>query len=53
LNGNAKNIVCSLYKIATFVRQRKLEDKTTADISQITEFGFAIWDFILLIYKSD
>ena len=42
LNGNAKNIVCSLYRIATFVRQRKLEDKTTADISQITEFGFAI-----------
>ena len=52
LDGDAKNIACSLYRMAAFVRQRKLEDKTTADIPQITEFGFAAWDFILSIYES-
>jgi len=38
--------------MATFVRQIKLEDKSAIDISQITEFGFATWDFISSISKS-
>jgi len=41
LKSNAKNIAFSLYRMATFVRQIKLEDKSAIDISQITEFGFA------------
>jgi len=41
LKGNAKNITCLLYRMAAFIRQRKLEDKITKDIPQIVEFGFA------------
>jgi len=52
LENNTKNIVCLLYRIATFIRQRKLKDKTTKDIPQIVEFGFTAWDFISSIYKS-
>ena len=32
LEGNAKNITCSLYRMAAFIRQQKLEDKTAKDI---------------------
>ena len=52
LEGNAKNIMCLLHRIAAFVRQHKLEDKTAKDISQILEFGFVAWNFLLAIYKS-
>jgi len=52
LDSDAKNIACLLYRMATIIRQRKLEDKTTTDIPQIAEFGFSAWDFILSIYKS-
>ena len=52
LEGNAKNIVCSLYKMAVFIRQCKLENKAVEDIPQIVEFGFVAWDFISSIYKS-
>ena len=52
MDSDVQNIVYSLYKIAVFIRQRKLEDKTTTNISQITEFGFAIWNFISSIYES-
>jgi len=30
--GDAKNIACPLYRIAAFIRQRRLEDKTAEDI---------------------
>ena len=40
-----------LHSIAAFVRQWKLEDKTVDDFPQITEFGFATWDFLLVIYE--
>lgn len=53
LEDDAKNITFLLYKIATFIRQKKLENKTTKDISQTEKFGFIIWDFILSIYKSN
>ena len=52
LEGDAKNIACSLYRMAVFIRQRKLKDKTTKDISQIVEFRFTAWNFILSIYES-
>jgi len=38
--------------MATFIRQRKLEDKTASGIPQIGEFSFAAWNFILSIYES-
>ena len=40
LEGNTKNIMYSLHRIIVFVRQCKLEDKTTEDILQISEFSF-------------
>jgi len=52
LEGNAKNITCSLYKLASFIRQRKLEDNTTEAIPQISKFGFVIWTFLSTIYKA-
>jgi len=52
LEGDTRNIMCSLHRIAAFVRQQKLEDKTTEDISQISEFGYAAWDFLSSIYES-
>ena len=38
--------------MTAFVRQWKLEDKTVENISQISEFGFVAWDFLLAIYES-
>ena len=53
IESDAKNIVCSLYQIVVFIRQRKLKDKIANNILQITEFDFATWNFILSIYKSE
>ena len=39
--------------MATLIRQRKLKDNTTEDISHIVKFKFTTWDFILSIYKSE
>ena len=39
LEDDAKNIVCLLYRIAAFIRQYKLKDKTT---KEIMEFGFVV-----------
>ena len=52
LEDDAKNIMCSLLRIVVFIMQHKLEDKTTENISQIFEFGFVAWDFLLAIYES-
>jgi len=52
LEGNAKNITCSLLRMVAFIRQCKLEDKTAEDIPQISEFGYMAWDFLLAIYES-
>ena len=52
LEDDAKNIMCLLLRIVAFIRQHKLENKTTENISQISEFGFVTWDFLLAIYKS-
>ena len=38
--------------MVTFMRQRKLEDKTAADIPQIVEFSFTAWNSISVIYRS-
>jgi len=52
LDSNAQNITCSLLRIAAFIRQHKLENKTAKDISQIGKFDFIAWNFLLAIYKS-
>jgi len=52
LDGDAKNIACSLQRIATFIKQRPLGNKDGQDISQISRFSFAAWDLISSIYNS-
>jgi len=49
LEGDAKNITCSLYRLTSFIRQIKLEDKTAEAIPQISKFGFVIWTFLSTI----
>jgi len=41
-----------LLRIAVFIKQYKLKDKSKKYISQITEFGYAICLFLLAIYES-
>ena len=41
LDGDAKNIACSLQRIATFIKQKPLGDKDSQDIPQISRFDFA------------
>ena len=52
LDSDAKNIACSLQRIATFIKQRPLGDKDGQDIPQISGFSFAAWDLISSIYNS-
>jgi len=51
LEGNAKNIACSLQRIATFIKQRPLGDRDGQDFPQISDFGMAAWDLISAIYN--
>jgi len=52
LEGDAKNIACSLQRIATFIKQRPLGDSDGRDFPQISDFGMAAWDLISAIYNS-
>ena len=52
LNSNTKNIAYSLQRMANFIKQRPIGDKTEKDIPQIDQFGYAAWEFILAIYKA-
>jgi len=52
LEGNAKNTIYLLLRIVAFIRQHKLEDKTTKNIPQISEFSFVAWNFLSAIYES-
>ena len=49
LEDDSKNIMCSLLRMVTFIKQRKLEDKTEKDIYQITEFSLAAWEFLTTV----
>ena len=49
LKADAANIIISLNRIASFVRNRFLDRKKEKDIA---EFGYATWNLILSIYKS-
>ena len=52
MEDDAKNTIYLLLRIAAFIRQHKLEDKTTKDIPQIPEFSFVAWNFLSAIYES-
>ena len=52
LAGNTKNIACSLQRMAVFIKQRLLDNRTSNNISQIMEFGSVAWKLINAIYKS-
>jgi len=53
IEKDTKNIICLLLRMAAFIKQCKLEDKTEKDIFQISEFSFATWEFLLAIYKAE
>jgi len=53
LEGDVKNIICSLFRMISFIKQRRLEDKIAKDISQISKFGYIIWEFLSAIYKTE
>ena len=52
LKGDTKNIMCSLLRMVTFIKQHKLENRIAENISQILEFGFTAWEFLSFIYES-
>ena len=52
LVGNTKNIMCSLLRMAAFIKQQPLGNRNTKDILQIADFGFVAQKFITAIYRS-
>jgi len=52
LASDVKNDMCSLLRMAVFIKQCLLGNRTTKNIPQIAEFGLAAWKFITAIYKS-
>jgi len=42
LEGDTKNVTCSLLRMVTFIKQCQLKNRTTKDILQIVEFGFTV-----------
>ena len=47
-----QKITCSFLRIAAFIRQYKLENRITKNISQIDEFCFMVCDFLSAICES-
>jgi len=41
IKDDTQNIICFLYRIALFIKQQSLGDKTVVDILPISEFRFA------------
>ena len=52
LEEDAESIICSLLRIAVFIRQCKLKNRIAENISQILKFGFMAWKFLFSIYES-
>jgi len=52
LNSNINNIMCSLKRIACFLRQRNVKDWDANSISQLATFGESAWDFVSAILES-
>jgi len=40
------------FKIAIFIKQRPLGNRTGNNTSKISQFGFATWELIIAIYES-
>ena len=51
LAGNTKNNMCSLLRMAVFIKQCPLGNRTAKNISQIAKFGLTAWKFITAIYE--
>ena len=52
LQSNARNVSCSLIRMAKFIRQRNITDHNGNKIPQIDSFGQAAFDFITAIYEA-
>lgn len=52
LQSDVRNMACSLQRMASFLRQRNLEDRDGNDIPQLALFGDSAWTFISAIFES-
>jgi len=52
LNGDIKNISCSLQRIAIFMKQYLLTNRDINQFPQLMEIGHTTWKFISAIYKA-
>jgi len=52
LNSDINNIICSLKRMACFLRQRNIKDRDTNSIRQLDPFGESAWDFVSAIFES-
>jgi len=52
LNSDISNIMCSLKRMAYFLRQQNVKDWDANSIRQLDPFGESAWDFISAIFKS-
>ena len=52
LQNDVRNIACSLSHMATFLRQRNLEEHNGNNIPQLELFGEAAWSFVSAVFES-
>jgi len=52
LQSDARNVSCSLIRMAKFIRQRNITNRDSNKIPQIDSFGEAAFNFIMAIYKA-
>ena len=52
LEGDAKNVMCSLLRMVAFIKQCLLGNRIAKNILQISEFEFMAWEFLSTIYES-
>jgi len=52
LNSDINNIMCSLKRMACFLRQQNVKDQDANNIRQLDPFGKSAWDFVSAIFES-
>ena len=52
LASNTKSIICSLLRMAAFIKQCSLKNRIAKNIPQISKFSFVVQEFLSAIYKS-
>jgi len=52
LNSDINNVMCSLKRMACFLRQRNVKDRDANSIRQLDPFSESTWDFISAIFES-